>query len=177
MSQEPTDTRIFCYNHPNQETFLRCNRCERPICTKCAVLTPTGYRCKNCVSGQLKVFDTAQWWDYPLAVLVGAGLSFLGSLVAQLLGWFVLFIGPIVGVVIAEAIRWAVRRRRSRLLFRLATGAVILGALPLLLIQLVGVLFSSSGGFALFGLIWPAVYMFLVASTTYYRLSGISIGR
>ena len=176
MSQEASETRIVCYNHPNRETMLRCNRCERPICTECAVLTPTGYRCKGCVRGQLKVFENAQWWDYPLAVLVGGGLSFLGSLIASALGWFVIFVGPIIGVIVAEAIRWAIRRRRSRLLFQVATGSVILGALPLLLIQLIGVLISSSGGFGLIGLLWPAVYAFLVASTTYYRLSGIRIG-
>jgi hypothetical protein len=175
MSQEATDTRTVCYNHPSKETLLRCNRCERPICTECAVLTPTGYRCKECIRGHLKVFENAQWWDYPLAVLVGGGLSFLGSLVAQMLGWFVLFVGPIIGVMIAESIRWAIHRRRSRLLFQLSTGSVVLGALPLLLIQLFGALFLSQGGFGLIGLIWPAIYAFLVASTTYYRLSGIRI--
>jgi hypothetical protein len=40
---------------PDRETYLRCNRCERHICTSCAVLTPTGYRCKNCVRGAQKV--------------------------------------------------------------------------------------------------------------------------
>jgi hypothetical protein len=176
MSQYVHDTRIVCYNHPNRETMLRCNRCERPICTECAVLTPTGYRCKECVRGQLKVFENAQWWDYPLAVLIGAGLSFLGSLVATALGWFIIFVGPIIGVVVAESIRWVVHRRRSRLLFQLATGSVIVGALPLLLIRLFGVLVSANGAFGLIGLIWPAIYIFLVTSTTYYRLSGIRIG-
>lgn len=176
MSQEATDTRTVCYNHPNRETMLRCNRCERPICTECAQLTPTGYRCKNCIRGQLKVYENAQWWDYPLAVLIGAGLSFVGSLIASSLGWFIIFVGPIIGVVVAESIRWIVRRRRSRLLFQLATGAVILGALPILLIRLVGVLFADNGMFGMFGLIWPGLYAFLVTSTTYYRLSGIRVG-
>lgn len=155
--------------------MLRCNRCERPMCIQCAELTPTGYRCKECLRGQQKVFDTAQWIDYPLALLVGAGLSFLGSLVAQVLGWFVLFIGPIAGVIIAEAIRFVVRRRRSKRLYQVALGGVILGALPILLIRLAGVLFGGSGGFALFGVLWPAAYVFLVASSAYYRLSGIQI--
>jgi hypothetical protein len=88
----------------------------------------------------------------------------------------VLFVGPIIGVVVAESIRWAIRRRRSRLLFQVATGSVILGALPLLLIQLFSALVFSQGGLGLLGLIWPAIYAFLVASTTYYRLSGIRIG-
>jgi hypothetical protein len=176
MSQQDTETRTVCYNHPNRETMLRCNRCERPICTECAVLTPTGYRCKECVRGQLKVFETAQWWDYPLAALIGGGLSFLGSLVASALGWFIIFVGPILGVIVAESIRWAVRRRRSRRLFQIATGAVILGALPLLLYRVFFVLAAQTGIYGLIGLLWPALYAFLVTSTTYYRLSGIRIG-
>jgi len=177
MSQESAETRLFCYNHPNRETLLRCNHCEKPICTECAVLTPTGYRCKACVRSQQKTFETAQWWDYPLAALVGGGFSFLGSLAAGALGWFILFVGPIIGVIVAEVIRWAIHRRRSRLLFQVATAAVIIGALPLLLGQLAGVLASPVGVYGLIGLIWPAVYTFLVASTTYYRLSGIRISR
>jgi len=175
MSEEKDiETKTFCYNHPNRETYLRCNRCEQPICTECAVLTPTGYRCKQCIQGQLKIFETARPIDYPLAILIGGGLSFLGSLIAQSLGWFILFIAPIIGVVISEAIRWAVRRRRSRLLFQLSTASVALGGLPILLIDLL-VFLSSGGGFGLLSMLWPAIYTFLAASTTYYRLSGIQI--
>jgi len=175
MSQEATTPTNVCYVHPDRETMLRCNRCDRPICTSCAVLTPTGYRCKECVRGQQKVFDTAQWIDYPLAVLIAAALAFLGSLAAQVLGFFTLFIAPVVGVIIAGAVRWAVRKRRSRLLFQLAAGGALVGALPLLLIELFAMLFAGAGGYSLFGLIWPAIYTFLVVSTTYYRLSGIQI--
>ena len=53
MTESPNE-KMYCYNHPQRETVLRCNRCERPMCTSCAVLTPTGYRCKECVRGQQK---------------------------------------------------------------------------------------------------------------------------
>jgi hypothetical protein len=177
MSEETKDTTLFCYVHPNRETMLRCSRCERPICPTCAVLTPTGYRCKECLRGQQKIFETAQWIDYPLAILVAGGLSFLGSIAAQALGFFTIFIAPIAGVIIAEAVRWVIRRRRSRLLFRLATLAAIAGGLPLLLRGLFFVFIAGGGPglFSLFAILWPGVYVFLVASTVYYRLSGIRI--
>ena len=176
MSQETTtNTQLVCYNHPDRETMLRCNRCERPICTACAVLTPTGYRCKECVRGQQKVFDTAQWSDYPLAIVVAGVLSFMGSVAASYLGFFTIFIAPVIGVILAEAVRWVVRRRRARLLFQLATAGAILGALPIPLIALLGVVIGGGRGFGLFGLLWPSIYIFLVASTTYYRLSGIQL--
>ncbi len=176
MSQEtPTNTTLVCYNHPNRETMLRCNRCERPICTSCAVLTPTGYRCKECVRGQQKVFDTAQWIDYPLAIIVAGVLSFIGSIAASFLGFFTIFIAPIAGVILAEAVRWVVRRRRAKLLFQVATAAAVLGALPVPLLALLGVMIGGVGGYGLIELLWPGIYVFLVASTVYYRLSGIQI--
>jgi hypothetical protein len=156
---------LVCYNHPDRETMLRCNRC-----TSCAVLTPTGYRCKECVRGQQKIFDTAQWYDYPLAFVVAGVLSFLGSFAASFLGFFTLFIAPVVGVILAEAVRWVVGRRRSKRLYQVA----IAGALPLLLMGLIPLFFGSGIG-SLLSLLWPGAYVFLVISTAYYRLSGIQI--
>ena len=66
---------LFCANHPNRETVLRCNRCEKPICTECAVLTPVGYRCKECVRGQQKVFETASWVDLLIAFIISGIVS------------------------------------------------------------------------------------------------------
>src|SRR5688572_1451926 len=44
-----TDGRTFCAIHTSVETTLRCNKCGRYMCVKCAVRTPVGYRCKQCV--------------------------------------------------------------------------------------------------------------------------------
>ena len=176
MSEDIRVETLYCYNHPNRETSLRCNHCNRPICTECAVLTPTGYRCKECVRGQLKLFDTAQGIDYPLAFLVAAALSFAGSWISSYFGFFTIIIAPVAGGILAEAVRWVVRRHRSRLLFQISMAGAILGALPLLLLSLLRVLGPGGGIFSLFPLLWPAVYTFLMASTFYYRLSGIRIG-
>lgn len=165
---------LFCYNHPTRETMLRCNRCERPICSQCAVLTPTGYRCKECIRGQQKVFETAQTTDYLLAVVIAAPLSLVGSFVAGFMGFFTIFIAPIAGVIIAEAVRRVVHRRRSHLLFQVAAGATALGALPLLLF-IVAPLLLGAGRLDFFGLLWRGIYLVLVTSSMYYRLSGINL--
>jgi hypothetical protein len=115
---EDTSRKLYCANHPNRETLLRCNRCERPICVDCAILTETGYRCKDCVRGQQKIFETAQWLDYPLGIAVAGVLAFIGSILAGFLGFFTLFIAPVAGVIIAEAVRWITKKRRSRWLYR-----------------------------------------------------------
>jgi hypothetical protein len=175
MTEQVSETtRIVCYIHNDRETMLRCNRCNQPICTACAVLTPTGYRCKPCVRGQQKVFETTQWYDYPLAMGVAALLSFAGSIIASYLGFFTLFIAPVAGVLTAEAVRWVVRKRRSRLLFQLATAGAVLGALPILL-NAVLLAIGYGGAGSLFRLLWPGLYTFLVATTMYSRLGGIRI--
>ncbi|MDT8898625.1 MAG: hypothetical protein ACPLUL_10775 [Thermanaerothrix sp.] len=165
---------LYCVNHPERETLLRCNRCERPICPECAVLTPTGYRCKDCVRSQQKVFDTAQWFDYPLAVVVAGVLSFLGSLIASLLGFLTLFVAPVAGVIVAEAVRWITQRRRSRWLYRAATLAAVIGGAVLILVQVAGLLLGRNG-ISLWPLLWQGAYIALVGSTVFYRLTGIKI--
>lgn len=177
MSDSP-DT-LYCANHPQTPTSLRCNRCEKPICIKCARLTPTGYRCKECVSGQQKTFDTAQWYDYPLVFVVSLVISFAGSWLATLLGFLVIFVAPIVGVVIAEANRRIINRRRSKPLFQLVAAATALGSLPLLGMALLGALVSVGaygveGWSSLAGVIWPGVYAIMVTSSVYYRMSGVT---
>ncbi len=174
-----TTATMHCANHPDRETSLRCNRCEKPICIQCAVLTPTGYRCKECVRGQQKTFETATPIDYPIAMVIAAVLAYVGSLVASFLGFFTIFIAPIAGVIIAEAVRRAVRRHRSRNLYLATAAAVVIGSLPRILIFVIPLLFDGLGGrFALGALLplaWQVLYVFLVIPSFYYRLSGIQL--
>ncbi len=167
----------YCENHPRVESTLRCNRCDKPICAKCAVLTETGYRCKECVRSQQKTFDTATWIDYLLAITIALILAFIGSLIARRISFFTIFLAPIAGIVIAEAIRRTIQRRRSKRLFQAtAVATAIGGMLPLLPLLLALVLTGLTVGLGgLFTLIWPIVYTVLVTSTVYYRLAGISL--
>ena len=170
--EQPT---LYCANHPGTETTLRCNRCEKPICSKCAVLTPTGYRCRECVRSQQKLFETAQWYDYILIFVVVGGLSYLGSLLVTLIGFFTIFLAPAAGLVMAEAARRVTGRRRAKRLFQLAAVAAVVGALPLVLRELTYLLIPGNFTFNLLRLVWLGVYLFIVPSTIYTRLRGISI--
>ena len=170
------NTPTYCANHPNVETTLRCNKCGKPICAKCAVRTPTGYRCKECVRGQLKIFDTAMWYDYVLGFVMAGFLGFLASLLASFvsslsfIGWILIIIGaPTAGVVIAEGVRLVIKKRRSRALFITIAVAMVLGALPVILIHLVTM--------NIFSLIFQGIYLFIAVPVVYTRLSGIQIGR
>ena len=173
MSEDTLTT--YCHYHPDIETSLRCNNCEKFICPKDAILTDTGYRCKDCVRQQQKKFDTAEWYDYLVIFFVTGTLSFLGSVLVYALyiflgfwAFFTIFLSPAIGGGIAEISQRSVGRRRSTRLFQIAALAAFAGSLPLLII-------SFLGGFNLWGLIIQGYYTFSVTSAVAYRLRGIRV--
>jgi hypothetical protein len=172
---QTTET-LYCYVHPNRETSLRCNNCNRPICAQCAVRTPTGYRCRECVKGQQKVFNTSEWYDYLLGFVVAALLSAVAAFLVTLIGgigffgWFLIAAGaPTAGVFIAEGVRMVTRKRRSRPLFLTVVAGVVLGALPVVLFQLFR--------FDVFSILFQIIYLVIAVPVVYSRLSGIQLFR
>ena len=167
---------LYCVNHPNRETLLRCNKCEQPICIECAVLTPTGYRCKACIREQQKKFNTAVTSDYFLAPLIAAFLSFIGSNLVAILGFFFLFVTPFISMAIDHAIRLVIKNRRSNALFIATAAGGAIGSLPLLVSHLYSLFpFIKTASFSLYMLlpiIWQGAYTILITSTIYYRLKG-----
>jgi hypothetical protein len=166
----------FCTNHPDRETSLRCNRCGKYICSKCAVRTPTGYRCEECVRGQQKVFETTKTLDYVVGFIVAAILSGIAGALVSLIGFFTILLAPAAGGVIAEAVRAVTGKRRSKRFFQTVAAGVVAGGLPYLALPLFFI-FAGGGVGALFSLLWPALYLFIAVPTTYYRLSGIQMSR
>lgn len=178
------DQTTVCYQHPDRETSLRCNRCGNPICASCAQRVPTGYRCPDCIKEQKKVFDTAQPQDYVLGFITAAVLSFIGAKLVGLLsgfGFFFIFfitvIGTGAGALIADIVRRVIRKRRSKPLFITAAAGVALGGLAANAGRIFYILFSGDIVGGLFGLLWPGIYIFLATTTTYVRLMGIQIRR
>ena len=130
-----TDQPMYCANHPNVETRLRCNKCGKPICIKCAKRTPVGFRCPECLREQQAVFYTATPLDYGIAVVVALALAVVAGVVMSHLGWFfAIFLGPVIGGLIAEAVRRAIGRRRGRWIPLVVLICVVAGAaIPLVL--------------------------------------------
>lgn len=158
---------LYCVNHPTAETYLRCNKCGQPICPKCAVQTPVGYRCRDCINAQQKVFYTDfRPVHYAVAAAVALPLALVAGWIVPRLGWYTIILGPIVGGGIAEAARWAIRRRRGQYTWVVVCACIVVGTLPQLLLSFLFV--GSVGG--LMGLLWFGVYLVMAVGAAYARL-------
>jgi hypothetical protein len=132
-----TEELTYCEVHPDRETSLRCNKCERYMCPECAVQTPIGYRCRQCVRQHEDKFFKGTQTDDVKIFAVCAGLMLIGGAIMSALG-FGLFLAliagfPIGGAVSEMALR-VVQRRRGRYSGQIgAAGAVIGGVVGAML--------------------------------------------
>lgn len=166
------ETNLTCAFHPKKETQLRCNRCNQPICIKCATHTPTGYRCPECIRSQQKKFITTKWFDQVIAVAITGVISFLGSLFAINLGFFMILIAIGAGYFAVWTVKKAIKNRRSPLLKYVMSGSALLSSLiPVFGIlirdlRLYGTVFG--GGF--YSIIWYLAYSLIFTANVYYQI-------
>lgn len=153
---------LHCINHPNVETYLRCNRCGAPICPRCAVRTEVGYRCRNCINRQQQVFyANFRPLYYLIAAAVALPLGLIGGWLIPALGWFALFLGPLAGTGIAEAAHRAIRRRRGRHTWLVVAGCILAGGLPWMAMAALPVVLAPSDPPVLSGRVWPLLWGFV----------------
>jgi len=134
--QHPNTQVMYCINHPDTETLIRCSKCLQPICTRCAVPSPVWLRCPECARGGVNPLHQLEPTDYAVVTVTALVASLLaGALVTQLGFFFVIFLAAPVGGLIAEAIMRAThaisgdRAKTGPVVQTIAGTAIALGAL------------------------------------------------
>ncbi len=149
---------------------LRCNRCNKPITPAEAILTPTGYRCKDCVNQHLKIFDTTKGFDFPLAFIIAFIISLAGSWLVAYLGFITIFLASGLGLLIFNLVNKLIKHRRNRKLKWVLGAGALLGSLPALVLMglpsLSAMMRTGNPAFLL-SLLWPMVYTLLITSSVF----------
>ena len=130
-----------CAAHPGVETYLRCGRCETPICPRCLVMTPVGARCRGCARLKKLPMFVVGPLDYIRGAAAGVGAAVVGAALLAFipgLGFFgfILMLG--LGYAAGQATAAATNRKRGAGLALVAALAVpiglVLGRAALLLV-------------------------------------------
>jgi hypothetical protein len=141
---------MYCINHPDRETLLRCAKCEQPICTECAIRHPVGLRCPDCAKlRKAPTYDVSAPY-FLRAFAAGLGASVICSVIVEILplSFFYFLAGLIAGGVIGEVISRVTSHKRG-------VGLQIVAGVCVLLGYLLSTLFVMIYRFG--GLAWPMV--------------------
>jgi hypothetical protein len=124
---EPESGTLYCANHPTVPTVLRCARCEKPICSRCRIHTPVGYRCLQCAN--LSVLPTYAMDSTSLtkSVLVGFAFATVLGLVWALLPGYDFWAALILGIGMGEVVSGAANQKRGPALQAVGLAAAIWG--------------------------------------------------
>ncbi len=122
-----TTCAVPCADHPDTETRLRCSRCGKPICPRCAVRTPVGMRCPDCAGTRAAVKAN------PAGVLKAAAAGIVVATLAGV-GWGVLpdwgfYWALILGFGAVESMAYLLRARQGLDLQLIALAIVGYGML------------------------------------------------
>ncbi len=101
-----------CYRHPDRETYIRCQRCERPICPACMNPAPVGYQCPECVAQGAASVRAPQ-------TVLGGEVHAGGDLVTKIL------IGINVAVFLVTLVATQIEERLGLVLFAFYNGMPI----------------------------------------------------
>ncbi len=161
IAKDTLDSEVhYCATHPERDTELRCNRCERYMCVDCARRTPIGYTCRECVRGHENKFFEGTIVDHGLVAAVCAVGGALTPVVMLLIGGFLILgfiVAPAIGGAAGQIALGLTGRRRGRYSGYVAAGGVLAGGFASALLLL--------GGLGLFTLLFLA----LAASGAYAR--------
>jgi hypothetical protein len=179
FSQYDPEVPMYCANHPDTETFLRCGKCEKPICARCRVSTPVGFRCYDCANMQVLPTYAVSTDYYIKAAMAGLLAAAITGVLMGIFPAFEFWAALIMGITVPEAVARSANQKRGPGLRMVAMGAIVFGfvlsrvvlrAFPLLL-PLGGLNRPLEGGIPFIGslpfnitqytILWLAMALFL----------------
>lgn len=124
-SEPPT---LRCYRHPDRETYVRCGRCDQPICGRCAMQGPVGFRCRQCGRPARDPLTSMR----PSQLAIGLAIAVTGGLVVGFgisrIGFLGLILAWFAGGLIADAIIRYVGIKRGPMMAATLVGGIVAGA-------------------------------------------------
>jgi hypothetical protein len=115
-----------CANHPKEMTFVRCGRCDTPICVKCMVDSPVGKKCRECAANKTHITQSTPL-DALLGLVVGTVAAVAAAWIWAQVQFFLLVV--IYGAIVGEAVLRGGHRRRSLMMQVVAAVAAVAGGL------------------------------------------------
>lgn len=130
VATEPAEGQaLYCYRHPDRETYVRCGRCDQPICPRCAMQGPVGFRCKSCGKPAIDPLTSLS----PAQAAGGFGVAVGGGAVATAiglqLGFFAIIIGFFAGGLIADLVMRVTGFKRGPKMAAVLLGGIAVGGL------------------------------------------------
>lgn len=120
---------LHCYRHPERETWVRCGRCDQPICMKCSMEGPVGLRCKTCGKPSRDALASMRVSQIVIAVLLAIGGGAIVGYAGTAIGYFGLVLAFFGGGIIVEVIDRAIGIKRGPRIIAIAIPGVIAGGL------------------------------------------------
>jgi hypothetical protein len=129
VDTQADDEKLFCYRHTDRETWVRCGRCDRPICPQCAMQGPVGSRCKQCGK---PTFDPLTSFS-PSQFVLGTGTAVVAGIIAGFIasriGFFSIFVSYFAGGFIAEVVTRVTGYKHGPVMLAIVLGGIVLGTL------------------------------------------------
>lgn len=174
MALDPTttdnDAPMYCPRHPKEQTYLRCGKCERPICAKCRVSTPVGFRCIECANLQVLPTYAVQPTYYLRSAVGGLVVAGIMGVVMGYFPDFEFWTALIMGLAVPEAVAAGANQKRGPGLQMVGIGSIFAGFIVSRVVMNAVGAFSFSGISALdnlpfyltqYSILWLALMIFL----------------
>jgi hypothetical protein len=120
---------LQCYRHPDRETWVRCGRCDQPICTRCAMQGPVGLRCKTCGKPPRDALASMRGSQIVIAAALALGGGAIVGYAGSAIGYFGLVVAFFGGGIIAEVIDRAIGIKRGPRILMIAVPGILTGGL------------------------------------------------